>query len=145
MGCERLADPKAPANIQKYQTLIALMLSVQTKDETTSKIMERLKEKGLTPEEMIKYSEEELRTLIYESNFNRRKAKNIIKVSQMIIEKGRTAKNLEEVVEYPGVGIKIAMLYLKIAEGQTDQGIGVDTHVHRISNRLGWVRSNSPE
>jgi endonuclease III len=49
MGCERLADPKAPLLIQKFQTLVALMLSIQTKDETTSMIMTRLKERGLTP------------------------------------------------------------------------------------------------
>lgn len=49
MGCERLADPSAPPEIQKFQTLVALMLSVQTKDETTSMIVSRLKERGLTP------------------------------------------------------------------------------------------------
>ena len=47
-------------------------------------------------------------------------------------------------MEYPGVGIKIAMLYMKIAEGKIN-GIGVDTHVHRIANRLGWAKSSSPE
>lgn len=46
---------------------------------------------------------------------------------------------------YPGVGIKIAMIYMKVAEGKEDLGIGVDTHVHRIANRLGWTKSDSPE
>jgi len=52
-------------------------------------------------------------------------------------------KSLEGLLEYPGVGYKIAMLYLKIAEG-VNQGIGVDTHVHRISNKLGWAASKNP-
>lgn len=47
-------------------------------------------------------------------------------------------------LKYPGVGVKIAMIYLKVAEGKEGEGIGVDTHVHRISNRLGWVKSDNP-
>ena len=86
-----------------------------------------------------------MKELIYESNFNKRKAANILAVSRSILEKGKIADNFDDVVAYPGVGVKIAMLYLKIAEGKVDQGIGVDTHVHRISNRLGWVKSDSPE
>ena len=52
---------------------------------------------------------------------------------------------MNDLIAYPGVGIKIAMLYLKIAEGKCEEGIGVDTHVHRVSNRLGWVKSTTPE
>lgn len=63
----------------------------------------------------------------------------------MILEKGRLARTLEELIAYPGVGMKIAMLYLKIAEGKDDQGVGVDVHVHRISNRLRWVNTKTPE
>lgn len=57
MGCERLADPNASMEVQKFQTLVALMLSVQTRDETTYMIVNRLKEKGLTPEKVASYSE----------------------------------------------------------------------------------------
>ena len=81
-------------------------------------IMTRLKERGLTPENIAKHSEESLKKLIYESNFNQRKATNLIKVSKTIIEQGKIADNLDDLVAYPGVGIKIAMLYLKIAEGK---------------------------
>lgn len=63
----------------------------------------------------------------------------------MILDTGKIASTKEELMAYPGVGIKIAMIYLKVAQGKEDQGIGVDTHVHRIANRLGWVKSDSPE
>lgn len=108
-------------------------------------IVNRLKEQGLTPENIAKMEEEKLRTLIYQSNFNKRKSANLRAVSKMILEKGRIAQTKEELLAYPGVGIKIAMIYLKVAEGKAEEGIGVDTHVHRISNRLGWVKTNSPE
>ena len=69
---------------------------------------------------------------------------NLIAVSRMVLDKG-LPRTREELMAYPGVGVKIAMLYLKVAEGKEEEGIGVDTHVHRISNRLGWVQSHNPE
>jgi endonuclease III len=80
--------------------------------------------------------------LIYECNFNKRKAKNIIEVSRTILKQG-LARTKEELMAYPGVGVKIAMIYMNVAEG-TQEGIGVDTHVHRICNRLGWVKTEDP-
>ena len=94
MGCEKLHDTTAPIEVQKYQTLIALMLSVQTKDETTSMIMARLKEQGLTPQSISKMPEEQLRALIHESNFNRRKARHIKAATQMILSQGSIADSL---------------------------------------------------
>lgn len=60
----------------------------------------------------------------------------------MILKQG-LARNKEELMKYPGVGVKIAMIYMNVAEGQ-QEGIGVDTHVHRICNRLGWVKTEEP-
>ncbi len=67
----------------------------------------------------------------------------MIQVSQMIATNG-LPKDKQDLLNYPGVGIKIANLYMKVAENVID-GIGVDVHVHRIVNRLGWIRTNSPE
>jgi endonuclease-3 len=91
---------------------------------------------------MATIAPEKLVELIYECNFNKRKAKNIIEVSCIILKRG-IAKTKEELMEYPGVGVKIAMIYMNVAENQ-QEGIGVDTHVHRICNRLGWVNSEEP-
>jgi endonuclease-3 len=81
--------------------------------------------------------------MIKETNFNKRKAKNILTVSKLVAENG-LAKNHEDLLKYPGVGVKISMIYLRVAEG-VDNGIGVDTHVHRICNRLGWVDTKTPD
>jgi endonuclease-3 len=78
MGCDRLSQPEMSEDIQKYQTLVALMLSVQTTDQITSMVIKRLQTHGLTPENIIKTPEAKLVELIYESNFNKRKTKNII-------------------------------------------------------------------
>ena len=120
MGSHKQADPNAPIQTQKYHWLISLMLSVQTNDKTTSMIMTRLKKQGLTPENIVKHSEESLKKLIFQSNFNKRKAANILTVSRMILEKGKIADNWDDLIAYPGVGMKIAMLYLKIAEGKME-------------------------
>jgi len=124
--------------------LIGTILSLRTKDEITDKAMERLFKKAKTPDEMLKLSNEELEQLIYPVGFYRKKAKTIREISKTIIEryKGRVPDELEELLKIKGVGRKTANLV--ITEGFNKPGICVDTHVHRISNRLGVVKTRNP-
>jgi endonuclease-3 len=85
MGCERLADLTAPPLVQKFQTLVALMLSVQTKDEITSMVVKRLQAQELTPEKIAKMTPEELSPLIRESNFHKRKSSQLIELARKVL------------------------------------------------------------
>ena len=127
-----------------YRVLISTLLSLRTKDETTLKASERLFKAADTPEKMIKLSEEEIEKLIYPVGFYHRKAKQIIQISKILLDKynGKVPDKLEELLSLPGVGRKTANLVLN--EGFGKLGICVDTHVHRISNRLGLVKTKNP-
>ena len=108
--------------------------------------MLRLRKFGLTPEHIVQTSEEELQDLIKPVGFYKRKAGYLKRATEMLIEKydGDIPDTIEELVKLPGVGPKMGYLALKVAWNKTD-GIGVDVHVHRISNRLQWVHSDTPE
>lgn len=127
-----------------FLILIGTILSLRTKDETTDKAMEKLFKKAGTPEEILKLNNDEIERLIYPVGFYRNKAKTIKEISKTIIEKynGRVPDELEELLKIKGVGRKTANLV--ITEGYGKQGICVDTHVHRISNRLGVVNTKNP-
>ncbi len=127
-----------------YRVLISTLLSLRTKDETTLKASRRLFEKADTPEKMIKLSKEEIEKLIYPVGFYHRKAEQILNISKILIEKygGKVPDELDELLKLPGVGRKTANLVLN--EGFGKLGICVDTHVHRISNRLGLVKTKNP-
>ena len=122
------------------------MLSSQTKDEQNAKTMATLKAYGLTPEKIYKTDEEKLKELIYGVGFHNKKTKYIKEATRRIIEdnKGQVPDSLPEVLKLPGVGSKMAMLLM---QGPFEKvlGISVDTHVHRIANRLKWVKTRSPE
>ncbi len=128
-----------------YQILISTLLSLRTKDETTTKASQRLFEKAKTPDEMIKLSTKEIASTIYPVGFYKRKAETILKVSHILITqyKGKVPETLEQLLELPGVGRKTANLVLTLGYGKP--GICVDTHVHRICNRLGYVATKTPE
>ncbi len=128
-----------------FQILISTLLSLRTKDEVTSQASHRLFKKANTPRSMVKLSASELRQLIYPVGFYKRKAENIIQVSRILIEKynGNVPDDLDELLKLPGVGRKTANLVITLGFGKP--GICVDTHVHRISNRLGYVRTKTPE
>jgi endonuclease III len=134
---ERSRDP--------YQVLISTLLSLRTKDETTTIASRRLFERARTPRDMILLSEETIRELIYPVGFYKRKAQTIRRVSSILIEQwdGRVPDNLDTLLTFPGVGRKTANLVLTLGFGKP--GICVDTHVHRISNRLGYVKTRTPE
>jgi endonuclease-3 len=127
-----------------FLVLIGCLLSLRTKDETTEKAMERLMNRARTPDELLSIPTEEVEKLIYPVGFYKVKARLIKEVSRTIIEKYRraTPDSMEELLAIKGVGRKTANIV--ITEGFGGLGIAVDTHVHRISNRLGAVRTKTP-
>ena len=140
-GCERTADETAPPEVQRYQILISLMLSSQTKDQVTFEAMRKLKENNLTVENILKMSEDKIGELIKPVGFWKKKAGYIKKATEICHEQyaDDIPPTVEELVKLPGVGPKMAYITMNVAWNKLS-GIGVDTHVHRISNRLGWVR-----
>ena len=133
---ERTKDP--------YQILISTILSLRTKDEVTHKASKKLFQAADTPEKMVKLTSKEIEELIYPVGFYHTKAKNIIEISKILINEynGNVPDDLDELLKLPGVGRKTANLVITLGFGK--DGICVDTHVHRISNRLGYVKSKNP-
>jgi len=127
-----------------YLVLIGTLLSLRTKDETTEKAMRALTKKAKTPQELLNISEKELQKLIYPVGFYRNKARTLRDVSEIILTKysGSVPDSIDELLTIKGVGRKTANLV--ITEGFGKPGICVDTHVHRISNRLGIVSTKNP-
>jgi endonuclease III len=134
---QRSADP--------YQVLISTLISLRTKDEVTTLASGRLFDRADAPEKMLRLSAAEIRRLIYPAGFYKRKAETILRVSRILLEQysGRVPDDLEELLKFPGVGRKTANLVLTLGFGKP--GICVDTHVHRISNRFGYVKTRSPD
>lgn len=148
MGAEKCYDHNAPANVKRFQVLVSLMLSSQTKDQVTAGAMERLRAHGCTVENVLGTDDETLGKLIYPVGFWRTKVKYLKLTSAMLQKEfgGDIPDSVEGLVRLPGVGPKMAHLAMDIAWDQVS-GIGVDTHVHRISNRLGWLKkaTKNPE
>lgn len=140
MGCHKCADKTASGPIFRYQSLLALMLSSQTKDEITYAAMQRLKEVNCTPQSIVALPDEQLGKLIYPASFWKRKVQYLKRTSEILLQKynGDIPNNVKELCELPGVGPKMAHICMQVAWKEVS-GIGVDTHVHRISNRLKWV------
>ena len=128
-----------------FKILIATVLSLRTKDEVTAKAADRLFQVADNPYDMMKIDEEEIAALIYPVGFYRRKAKNIKEICKVLINKydGKVPDDIDELLKLPGVGRKTANLVVTLGYGKP--GICVDTHVHRISNRLGYVDTKTPE
>ena len=140
-----VTEIKLTTNKDAYKILISTMLSLRTKDAATRDASMRLFEKAGSPKEMLKLSEDEISKLIYPVGFYRVKAKNILEVSKIIIEdyNGKVPDEIDELLKLKGVGRKVANLV--ITEAFDKDGICVDTHVHRISNRFGYVSTKKPE
>lgn len=148
MGCHKCADPNASDAVFRYQCLLALMLSSQTKDQVTHAAMKRLISYGCTPSIITATSNDIIIKLIHPVGFANKKADYIKKTSVILLDKynGDIPKTIDELCNLPGVGPKMAHICMQIAWGEIS-GIGVDTHVHRISNRLNWVKkpTKTPE
>lgn len=128
-----------------YRILISTVISLRTKDEVTAEAAERLFARASAPGEMLQLDEEELQQLIYPAGFYRTKARNILAISRILLEEhgGRVPREREALLKLPGVGLKTANLTLSL--GYELPYICVDTHVHRIANRLGWVETKEPD
>ncbi len=128
-----------------YQVLISTLLSLRTKDETTRTASERLLAKAPSPDRMLRLSEKEIRELIYPVGFYKTKATVLKDACREIVNRyeGKVPDDLDTLLKLKGVGRKTANLVVTLGYGKP--GICVDTHVHRISNRLGYVRTKSPE
>ena len=128
-----------------FQLLIATMLSARTKDTTTIPIVKKMFEKNNSPKDFLSIPLIKLEKMLYKIGFYKVKAGNIHKLSTIILEKynGNVPDNFEELTALPGIGRKTANCILNYVFKQPC--IAVDIHVHRISNRLGWVKTKSPE
>ncbi|KAJ6621568.1 Endonuclease III-like protein 1 [Pseudolycoriella hygida] len=146
MGCDKCHDENADEKTQRYHILIALMLSSQTKDQTNFEAMKRLKAHGLTPENIVQSDANVLEKLINPVSFYKNKTKHIQKASQILIDQydSDIPNTLEGLMKLPGVGPKMAHICMNSAWNIVT-GIGVDVHVHRISNRLKWVPKATKE
>uniref|UniRef100_A0AAF5PJV4 Endonuclease III homolog n=2 Tax=Wuchereria bancrofti TaxID=6293 RepID=A0AAF5PJV4_WUCBA len=146
MGCHMLADALAEPKIFRFQTLLSLMLSSQTKDHITAAAMHRLREHGCTVDDLVVIPTEKLQQLLIPVGFYKKKAVYIKKVAEILKERydGDIPNTVEGLCSLPGVGEKMAYLAMCTAWDQLE-GLGVDTHVHRISNRLGWIKTSNPK
>ncbi|MBI2963627.1 MAG: endonuclease III [Deltaproteobacteria bacterium] len=127
-----------------YETLVSCLLSLRTKDATTAEASVRLFRVARTPQAMLRVPRRRLERLIYPVGFYRTKARTLREVSRALIARhgGRVPGDLDELLKLKGVGRKTANLVVTLAFGR--YGICVDTHVHRICNRWGFVRTRSP-
>jgi len=124
-----------------FKILVFTMLSARTKDETTMKAVKLLFSKAKTPKQIIALGKKRIEKLLYGVGFYRVKAKNLLETCRLIEKTGHVPDTLEELMELPGVGRKTANIVLARAYGKNT--LGVDVHVHRISNRLGLVRTKN--
>ena len=129
-----------------FRVLIATLLSARTQDATTAGASERLFARAPTPRRMAALSVRQIADLVYPVSFYRTKARHVKATCRVLLDRfhGRVPGTLDELLTLPGVGRKTANLVL-ILGFESLRNICVDTHVHRISNRLGWVRERTPE
>ncbi|KAK0735653.1 DNA glycosylase [Apiosordaria backusii] len=151
MGCERLADPSSTVKDRRFHTLVALMLSSQTRDTVNAEAMKRLHTElppyqpgapaGLNLDNMLHCPPAVLNELIGKVGFHNNKTKYLLQTAQILKDKfgGDIPPTIEGLVSLPGVGPKMAHLCMSAENGWNRvEGIGVDVHVHRITNYWGW-------
>ncbi|CAG9999592.1 unnamed protein product [Clonostachys byssicola] len=156
MGCERLADRSASEKDQRFHTLVALMLSSQTKDTVNAVAMKRLQTElppykegapvGLNLDNMLAVDPKLLNEMIWAVGFHNNKTKYLKQAAEILRDKwnGDIPDTIEGLTSLPGVGPKMGYLCLSAAWNRTE-GIGVDVHVHRITNLWGWNNTKNPE
>jgi len=146
---ERCREPyvaeEARTRRDPFRILISCVLSLRTKDETTAAASKRLFALADRPHTMRRLAEKEIARAIFPVGFYNTKARNIRAICRRLINErgGRVPDEMDELLALPGVGRKTANLVLTVGYGKP--GICVDTHVHRISNRWGWVKTKTPE
>jgi endonuclease-3 len=142
-----LLEKRLAAEEWKYdwQTLICTMMSAQSRDETTIKIAEKLFRKYNTLKKLADAKYKDVLKIFKSLNYNKTKAKHTIMAANMILRdfNGKVPSNIHDLLKIPGVGRKVANVTLSEVHGKSV--IGVDTHIHRISNVLGLVKTKTPE
>ena len=140
---EKISEEQAE---EPFQILIATILSARTQDATTHAASTRLFRRARTPRTMAALPVKDIERLIYPVSFYRNKARHVRACCRMLLGRfgGRVPSTIEELVMLPGVGRKTANLVM-ILGFKSLRNICVDTHVHRISNRLGWVKTKLPD
>ena len=140
---EKIADDQAS---DPFQVLIGTMLSAQTKDAVTLAASTRLFRTARTPKALARLPVRTIERLIYPVSFYRHKARHAQATSRILLTRygGTVPTTMRELLSLPGVGRKTANLVLILAH-RSEDNICVDTHVHRIANRLGWVRTKNPD
>ena len=134
------ADGHAP-----FRHLVGTILSARSRDEVTDAVCRDLFEAYPTPERLAEAPHRDVERILHRIGFYRVKARYVIESSRMLLSEfgGKVPRTLEELMRFPGVGRKVANCVLVYAFGKA--AIPVDTHVHRVSNRLGWVKTSTPE
>lgn len=145
-GSEALPDKSADPKTYRFQILIALMLSSQTKDAVVGETIRALQKHGLTVKNIYMTPPEDLNALIRKVGFHNNKTKYIKQSVEILREQydGDIPPTAAAMMELPGVGPKMAYIIENVAYNKCT-GIGVDTHMHRMFNELKWVKSNNPE
>jgi endonuclease-3 len=140
-----LADVAARTGRDPFRILVGCLLSLRTRDETTAGAAARLFPLADTPAALAVLPVAAIERAIFPVGFYRTKARNLVRVAQELLARfdGRVPSDLDALLTLPGVGRKTANLVVTFGFGRP--GICVDTHVHRISNRLGFVRTRTPE
>lgn len=138
-------ESKDSKRYSPYQTLISCLLSLRAKDEVTEIISEELFKIAITPEEMLKIPEQNLKKIIFKSGHYNRKAEAIRSVSRELIERfnSKVPSTREELESIKYIGPKTANIVLAFSFNKPV--IPVDTHVNRIPNRIGWIKTKTPE
>ncbi|MCF7910073.1 endonuclease III [Candidatus Pacearchaeota archaeon] len=132
-------------NREPFKILISCLISLRVKDEVTEKVSEELFKIAQTPEELIKISDKKLEKILFSSGHYKKKTKTLKSVSKELIEKFNSLvpQTKQELLSIKGIGPKTANIVLSFAFDQ--QVIPIDTHCHRIPNRLGWFKTKTPE
>jgi endonuclease-3 len=147
-GMDELAVEKISDDSREdpFRVLVATMLSAQTKDAVTHAASTRLFRVARTPRRLAVLSTARIERLIYPVSFYRTKARHVRETCRQILARfgGRVPDRMEDLLTLPGVGRKTANLVLILSHASRDN-ICVDTHVHRIANRLGWVKTTTPD
>ena len=135
----------AEASVSPFKVLISCILSLRTQDSTTAHASQRLFALADSPETMVRLSAKKIEQVIFPVGFYRTKAKTILEICRNLNEnyRGRVPDEIDELIKFKGVGRKTANLVVTL--GYNKPGICVDTHVHRISNRWGYVKTATPE
>ncbi len=135
----------AQCNGSPFKVLISCLISLRTKDEVTARASARLFTQAQSPEEMVLLTAEKIAELIYPAGFYRVKADQIALLSRRLTEEfhGAVPDEIDQLLQFKGVGRKTANLVMTL--GFAKPGICVDTHVHRICNRLGYVSTRTPD